>query len=440
MLAALLLAAAVSAAPAPGADPRLLAGLEHTLRAGDWNERVQATEDLGALGAAGLPGLRVAAEDADWQVRLTAVHLMGQIGAPAQADLTRVLREEPCRHVRLTALHWLGAIGPAASGSLRAALNDESAMVRMLGRYWLRKQGASGEEDEPSDDAAAAGEDLLVCAASPEPGRASWASPAPRAAAPAMPAAPPREAAPIVLNLRTPEPFARRAVAAAPAAAPLPRERRLALDALLEPETKAPESLPPGPPGLAQRPQPRAPEPTFESSPMPVAPPSASTPAPARGTPETLPAGALALGPRPVARAAELAIASDAPDAPPQFDALPPLLALLKDRDPRLRARAADELGALGSVSPAVVPALTRALKDRRRRVRASAALALGNLGAAADPSVPALVAALRRGPEEVSWSAALALGRVGTPRARRAFARYARKSAGEFLERQSAR
>ncbi|OGS37279.1 MAG: hypothetical protein A2506_06150 [Elusimicrobia bacterium RIFOXYD12_FULL_66_9] len=66
--------------------------------------------------------------------------------------------------------------------------------------------------------------------------------------------------------------------------------------------------------------------------------------------------------------------------------------------------------------------------------MRAAAALALGNVGPAADPAVPALVAALKKGPEEVEWSAALALGRMGTPRARRAFARYSRESAGALV------
>jgi len=431
MIAALLVAASAAAA-APDADARRLANLTHDLRFGGWNVRVHATEELGELGAAGLPGLRVAAEDADWQVRLTAVHLMGQIGPAAADDLGRVLREEPCRQVRLTALHWLGALGPAGSAQLRESLSDESGMIRLMGRYWLRKEGNDGGSvDEPGLNNEAAHEDLLVCAASAEPARAPWA----QAARAAAPPAKPRAAAPIVEDLHTPEPFSRPpAVAAVVASAsPIPRDRLRELDALLAPSDRTPETLPPGGPGPADHSHPRAPEPAPVAAPTPAAPPPAA-PTPARGTPETLPGAGLALGSRPQPRAPEPTITSDGPNAKPQTDPLPALLLLLKDADARRRARAADELGKRGEASAPSVPALTKALKDGDRRVRASAALALGNIGPASDASVPALISALERGPEEVSWSAALALGRIGTPRARKAFARYARQTAGELV------
>jgi HEAT repeat protein len=432
IFAGLLVAAACAASDAPP-DARRLANLDHALRFGGWNERVHATEELGELGAAGLPGLRVAAEDADWQVRLTAVHLMGLVGAPAATDLARVLSREPCRNVRLTALHWLGALGPAASVELRESLQDESGMIRLMGRYWLKKEGnAAPGEDEPGLAQAAAREDLLVCAASAEPARAPWA----RESAPApKDQVPPREAPPLVEELHTPEPFARRAaVGAAAAASPFPRERIRELDALLSDRpARAPESFPPGAPGAVDRSHSRAPQPAWPIA--PAAPPSvASAPPPARGTPETLPGSGLAFGARLQTRAPEPVIASNAPDARPQTDPAPSLLVLLKSEDPRSRALAADELGRLGESSARAVPALTKALQDGDRRVRASAALALGNIGPSSDASVPALLAALKRGPEEVSWSAALALGRIGTPRARKAFARYARQTAGELV------
>ncbi|OGR94059.1 MAG: hypothetical protein A2V88_10160 [Elusimicrobia bacterium RBG_16_66_12] len=115
-------------------------------------------------------------------------------------------------------------------------------------------------------------------------------------------------------------------------------------------------------------------------------------------------------------------------------DPIPTLIAQLGHADVAQRSRAADELGKRGAAAATAVPALTRSLKDADRRVRAAVALALGNIGPAADAAVPALVAALKRGPEEVEWSAALALGRMGTPRARRAFARYSRESAGRLV------
>ncbi len=430
ILAALALSSSALAAP----DAARLAELEREVARGGWNARVHAAQALGDYGAAGLPGLRVAAEDADWQVRLTAIHEMGQVGAPAAEDLARLLREEPCRTVRLTALHWLGALGPAGRRALRGALDDESAMVRELGRYWLRKSGEAGP-DEPGDAQAVGDEDLRVCAASPEPGRAPWA----RAAAPARPAAARREDGPVVLDVRTPEPFADRARAAAPLAPPpLPRERLAALDEILG-ERGARESLPPGPPGL-KRPPPSAPEPGIAASVPRAAPRPAADQAIARGAPEVLPPPRTPPAPREVARAAEPRLSSSSPDAPAGVDALPILLRLLRSREALRRGRAADELGAMGAAASSAVADLRRALRDPDAGVRAAAALALGNVGPASDPAVPAIVAALRRGPEEVSWSAALALGRIGTPRARRAFARYARRSAGDLLMRQDRR
>ena len=478
MRAAALLLAAAAAAAAPSA--RRLALLDHDLRAGAWNERIHAAQELGELGVDGLPGLRVAAEDADWQVRLTAVHLMGRVGAPAAADLARVLRREPCRNVRLTALHWLGAMGPAVTPVLKEALSDESGMMRLMSRYWLRKDGAAGAQDELGEAQAAADEDLRVCAASPEPGRAPWSS-APAAAAAAAAAEPP----PLVEDLHTPEPPGpepkRGAAAAESRSIPLARERLRELDALLAPETAAPEILPPGP-AVAARAAP-TPEPETTAAVEPRREPSAGVAAPlGHPAPETLPPGP-AVEPRPEPGLAPAAAASveprrepsaalaagaarpapeSLPPGPPGLaraglapaaptleadvgtgkadtDPVPALLALLGSSDPRARARAADELGKFGTASASAVPALSRALADRDARVRASAALALGNVGPASDPAVPALVAALKRGPEEVSWSAALALGRVGTPRAREAFARYARQTSAELLDRQDA-
>jgi hypothetical protein len=401
-----ILAAALLASLASAQLPSQRAADEiSVLRRGDWNARVHAAHELGALGADGLPGLRVAAEDADWQVRMTAVHFLGRVGAAAVPDLARVMEVEPCRHVRLTALHWLGSIDtPEASEVLRRSLDDESGMVRFMGRYWLGKEN-KGRAQGDADEAAAAGEDLKRCASSPEPGRAPWAA-ARTAAAPAAEPAPPVDEVVV-----TPDPPVRakpaeenfppgpaglaRAESAGGAAnaEPLDRARLDELDALLAPDEKpAAESFPPGPAGLPER---------------------------------------------PASDGAAPALMPDAGTGKAAVDPLPALKKLLRDSDPVKRARAADELGRRGAAAAPAEPALAAALKDRDRRVRSSAALALGNLGAAADSAVPALVAALKRGPEEVEWSAAVALGRIGTPRARRAFARYARQSAGDFLKRE---
>jgi HEAT repeat protein len=395
------LAGAQSADP-PAAAARKRAQEEISiLRRGDWNARVHATSQLGELGVDGLAGLRVAAEDADWQVRMTAVHFMGRVGAQAVPDLARVMEVEPCRHVRLIALNWLGAIAtPEASEALRRGLGDESGMVRLMGRYWLGKEGEEDESDG-ADAAAASEEDLKHCASSAGPGllaaRPSAADEAPsvhEAGAPNPSPRPKSDAEAVPETLPESPSVASRPETAQAAAniEPLERERLRELDELLEPREKPDaESFPPGTPGLER-------------------------PAPETG---------------------DAAIMPDAGTGKAAVDPLPALKRLLLDADPRKRARAADELGRRGAAAVSAETALIAALKDRDRRVRASAALALGNLGAAADSAVPSLVAALKRGPEDVERSAAVALGRIGTPRARRAFARYARQSAGDFLKRE---
>jgi hypothetical protein len=442
-LAALLLAGRAAAAANPPAE----------LTSGDWNARIHATHALAELGADGLPGLRIAAGDADWQVRMTAVHLMGRVGEAAVPDLAQVLRTEPCRHVRLTALHWLGTIGgDRASEALKEGLSDESGMVRLMGRYWLDKAGGREEGFNP-DETAAVAEDLKYCETSPQPRRASWA--VERKA----PAAPPADGE-IDEVVVTPDPTVRRSTASAETpvksatetlpdppsttkrnasgktlvrAEPVDRARLKELDALLAPDAGEAETLPGGAavPGRVEAENGAAT--TFVADPRRA--PSAAVRAPRpKAAPESMPAGTPGLPERPASETAGAAIMADAGTGKTEIDPLPSLLKLLADADPKIRARAADDLGKRGPAAASAESALAAALKDSDRRVRASAALALGNLGAAADSAVPALVAALKRGPEETSWSAAVALGRIGTPRARRAFARYARQSAGDLV------
>ncbi|MBI5246864.1 MAG: HEAT repeat domain-containing protein [Elusimicrobia bacterium] len=381
------------------------------LRDGNWNERIHAATALGARGAPAVPLLCYAARDADWQVRMTAAHELGRVGRPALDALETVLKEEPCRHVRLTALHWLGIIGPEASDALRRSLSDESAMVRLTGKYWLDKQNDDtsaparptgkywlDKKNDPeiaADGAAAAEEDLNACVASPVPGRAPWAA---KSELPAFAEEP-------QLNevVVTRDPVLTRSTESLPGAALLParpappagdagyakieRARMKELDEMLTPSTASAEAFPAPPSGFGERTKP--------------------------GT-----SGA--------------DIVADAGAGKMAVDPLPVLLEYLKSPDAAMRARAADELGRRGA--PEAVGPLTARLKDRVPRVRASAAIALGNIGAASDPAVPALVTALKKGPEEVAWSVALALGRIGSPRARRAFAKHSRESAGELV------
>lgn len=317
--------------------------LKRHLRAGTWNERVHAVHALEAQGAAGLPLLRYAAQDADWQVRLTATHFLGRVGAPAAADLGVILKSEPCRHVRLTALHWLGSFGADGAPVLREVLSGP----------WDRGHRRG-------------------CVSSPASGRAPWAQ---------TPSALTRPADGLELHetVVTRDPTA----LSTPAAT-----------------VSAPALIP-------------------ESAPDPLP----------KGTVEEIDA---LLGPG-FARADPAGLPANYETDTGEFvkDALPALLALLKDSDPRKRARAADELGKRGARE--AVPALSAALVDPDLRVVASAALALGSMGKAADSAVPALVKLLKRGPEDAQSSAALALGRIGTPRAQKAFARHAGAAALEF-------
>jgi HEAT repeat protein len=389
------LALALLLAPPASAQP---SRHERALRDGTWNQRVHAATALGALGPEALPLLSFAARDADWQVRMTAVHEMGRVGSPALGALETVLRQEPCRHVRLTAVHWLGSLGPEASDVLHRALSDESGMVRLMGRYWLKKDEGKAAPPESWDAASASNEDLRACVRNPQPGRAPWAE-GPDAA----PAG--DEPAPVDEAVATKDPVVERpAEPLAPAPAPesfpepakLDRASLKELDDVLYASTK----------------RAGAPAPSVKRPKDPA-------------TPELLPPGGAGFGERPAPETAGADIAQDKGKGKMANDPLPVLLAYLKDSAPAKRARAADELGRRAAAE--AVPALTAALKDRAPRVRASAALALGNIGAPSDAAVPAIVAALKRGPEEVAWSAALALGRIGTPRARRAFARSLR-------------
>jgi HEAT repeat protein len=88
----------------------------------------------------------------------------------------------------------------------------------------------------------------------------------------------------------------------------------------------------------------------------------------------------------------------------------------LTDRDAKVRARAAWDLGQMGATDS--VPALTQALEDPSSAVRANAAASLWKLGAASKPAIPALRGRLEDRSGVVVGNAAGALRKLGVPMA----------------------
>jgi len=152
----------------PATPTEDLPKLTQIVRGGDWNERIHAVHELGAMGEPAIGALDQALDDPDWQVRFTAVHFLGRIGAPAIEPLERALVEDPCRVVRISALHWMGAMGEAGRKAVQEALKDESGVMRLYADYWLRK-----DEELPRLNPVPAvnpEEDLNVCTSSLTPG------------------------------------------------------------------------------------------------------------------------------------------------------------------------------------------------------------------------------------------------------------------------------
>lgn len=96
--------------------------------------------------------------------------------------------------------------------------------------------------------------------------------------------------------------------------------------------------------------------------------------------------------------------------------AVPPIAALLKDGEPRIRRAAASTLWGLGTRMGPAVPTLAETLRDPDPEVRLSAAMALESAGPHAAPAVPALIAALKDADANVRLYACKALGAVGPP------------------------
>lgn len=96
-------------------------------------------------------------------------------------------------------------------------------------------------------------------------------------------------------------------------------------------------------------------------------------------------------------------------------EAIPALVAALKDTDPYVRIEATVALGAIG---PAAIPALTEALKSSNRYQRMGACLSLGHMAANAKDAIPALEAAFKDKNASVRAHAAQAVWRIDRTRA----------------------
>lgn len=397
--------------------------LQTALEEGGWNERIHAVHKIGASGHSGLASLQFAAGDPDWQIRLTAVHWLGRLGAPAIPALADSLQSDPCRIIRISAIHWLGSIGPKALAALEETAEDESGVARISSWYWLRRLNPKKYAGKPPVSSPA--EDLNVCVRSPNTFRTATASPEIETEAPPpAPTTTPAKKSSQAPKTMPEEEIARRALDRR--AHPVPKEDRFkALEILL---AGLPQPIPaPNDPTVSAN---AAREETSRSeaailldSTEPLGKPDKKLRSPKSSKRRS----------KNKVRA-KARIASDH-GSPPVHDALPDLLKTLKSGKLRRRARAADEIGALGEKAASAVPALMKALKDRSPRVRSSAAIALGKIGWASDPAVPRLIRSLHDKNPDVRYSASEALARIGTPAARKAFERYLRKEVRKSMK-----
>jgi HEAT repeat protein len=100
---------------------------------------------------------------------------------------------------------------------------------------------------------------------------------------------------------------------------------------------------------------------------------------------------------------------------PSATTAVPALLELARhDVEPVIRVEAARAVAAIDPKNESALPLLTEALKDGSGKVRRRAAECLGDLGSGARPAVAALVKAVSDADPTVSWAAIDALGQIG--------------------------
>ncbi len=94
---------------------------------------------------------------------------------------------------------------------------------------------------------------------------------------------------------------------------------------------------------------------------------------------------------------------------------VPALLVAVQDRDWRVRAEAAEDLGLIGATASAAIPLLVETLQDPEVKVRILAAEALARVDAENQQAVPILVAALKEPAADIRKAATEALGNLGT-------------------------
>jgi HEAT repeat protein len=96
--------------------------------------------------------------------------------------------------------------------------------------------------------------------------------------------------------------------------------------------------------------------------------------------------------------------------------AVPALVAALKeDKEPAVRAQAAEALGGIRILAKAALPDLLNALKDADASVRETAAEALADIGSDAAKVIPALLPLLSDADMNVRCAAARSIGDFGT-------------------------
>lgn len=102
----------------------------------------------------------------------------------------------------------------------------------------------------------------------------------------------------------------------------------------------------------------------------------------------------------------------------PKPEQVPSLIKLLKNKDPKTRAGAAEDLGQVGAIraqdAEAAVKPLTEALRDKEPNVRRAAALALGRIRLEAKEVVPEVAKLLEDRSPAVLQAAATSLGAFG--------------------------
>jgi HEAT repeat protein len=89
-------------------------------------------------------------------------------------------------------------------------------------------------------------------------------------------------------------------------------------------------------------------------------------------------------------------------------------IARLKDKDDKVRLKAAMSLRQLGPEAKAAVPALLESLKDNSASVRCESAFALQRVGPAAKPAIPSLIEALKDADYHVRLWSLIALAEFG--------------------------